>query len=51
VNTTGTESTNTTEPNLTRDRVLNTQNTTVVNNHADMKANLKSKLNERRNQQ
>ena len=46
VNTTGT----TTAPNLTRDRVLKTQNTTGVNNPADMKANLKSRLNERKNQ-
>ena len=38
-------------PNLTRDRVLNNQNTTGVNNPADMKANLKSKLNERKNQE
>lgn len=36
--------------NLTRDRGLNNQNTTVANNPADMKANLKSKLSERQNQ-
>jgi hypothetical protein len=49
-NTAGPINNNTSAPNLTRDRVLNTQNTTGVNNPADMKANLKSKLNERTNQ-
>ena len=43
--------TNQAAPNLTRDRGLNNQNTTGVNNPADMKANLKARLNERNNQQ
>jgi hypothetical protein len=38
-------------PNLTRDRVLNNQNTTVTNNPADMKANLKARVSDRKNQQ